>query len=84
MSNTWGLNFPDQLLKDKWVALKSPVRTWPTWIRRSYILTWPIAMPCRWMLFVLLTISGVLLLGLSLLAHVIYSAWHGIPTAWNE
>lgn len=68
--------------------LSSPLnepRDWKSaWVRRVYLLLWPIAMPirvCYCAAFVILALSVFAIMSVILMC---YETWRGIPNEWSN
>lgn len=70
---------------NRWIgALWDPAHTWPTAARRAYVLTWPISLIVRAMVWLLLAVAVVGAMLAGVIAKYFTCVWHGKRIDWDD
>lgn len=70
--------FFDGLADISFVLVKDAYK-WPTWVRRVYLLTWPVAFVIRWACVAVLFLFAFIIAWTMALAFSALALWRGEP-----
>lgn len=80
----FALNWSDNFFGPTSKAMVASPFTWPAWLRRLYLFTFPISLPARFIGWFVLQLIWMFAVLTCVAINWAYCMWVGIPTFWSK